>query len=104
MATPPPNERQQVTRTTATHTDYPFVVNGVKFISRITIESPFHKKMSNLPSIILEVMNQEIVEQEIGNPSQLTNEQLDAGLARLNEGASHAFILLDTDTDQPWRN
>lgn len=105
VATPPPNERQDMTSTTATYTDYPFVVAGVKFISRIHTNSPFHKKISAVPSIIFEAMNQEVVEREIGNPSQLTNEQLDAELARLNDGGSHAFILLDTNTnDQPWRN
>lgn len=105
VATPPPNERQDMTSTTATHTDYPFVVNGVKFISRLDTTSSLYKQISALPSIVFETMNRDAVEHMIGDPSLLTAEQLDAELARVNAGASYAFILLDTNTnDQPWRN
>jgi hypothetical protein len=81
--------------TTPTYTDYPFTSNGVKFISRIFADSPFAKQLKNLPEIIFQTMNMETIQQAIGDVSLLTKEELLNELARINEGGTHAFVLLD---------
>jgi CBS-domain-containing membrane protein len=81
--------------TTATYTDYPFSVNGVKFISRIYTHSDMAKTIANLPAGVFSQMNQDAVADIIGNPSLLSNAELVEELERVNDGGTHAFILLD---------
>ena len=80
--------------TTLTYTDYPFTANGINFISRIYTHSDMAKTIANLPEGVFTKMNQEAVRDIIGDPSLLTNAELLKELERINDGGSHAFILL----------
>lgn len=76
------------------YTDYPFTSNGVNFISRVSNESPFARQLASLPREIVDGMNIDAVTQMIGDASLLTTAELLAELERVNEGGTHAFILL----------
>ena len=76
------------------YTDYPFTSNGVNFISRINNDSPFASRLASLPRQIVDEMNIDAVTQMIGDASLLTTAELLAELERVNEGGTHAFILL----------
>ncbi len=80
--------------TTNTYTDFPFTVNGINFVSRIFTHSEFLNTIQNLPAGVFEQMNQDAVRDIIGDPSLLTNDELLTELDRVNEGGTHAFILL----------
>jgi hypothetical protein len=80
--------------TNATYTDFPFTVSGINFISRIHVNSEFLNTILNLPAGIFEMMNIQAVQEIIGDPSLLTSDELLSELDRINEGGSHAFILL----------
>ena len=81
--------------TTINYTDYPFVVDGVKFISRINADSPFAGSLAKLPTQVVTDLNIQAVTELIGNASLFTHDELLDELARVNDGATHAFILLD---------
>lgn len=84
---------------TTDYKDYPFVVNGVKFISRINANSPFAGSLAKLPTQIVTQMNIDAVTELIGNASLFTHDELLDELARVNDGATHAFILLDEENN-----
>jgi hypothetical protein len=79
--------------------DYPFVVNGVKFISRINANSPFAGSLAKMPAPIVTQLNIDAVTELIGNASLFTRDELLDELARVNDGATHAFILLDEESN-----
>jgi hypothetical protein len=81
--------------TTTNYTDYPFVVNGVKFISRINANSPFAGSLAKLPTQVVTDLNVQAVTELVGDASLLTRDELLAELERVNDGGTHAFILLD---------
>ena len=81
--------------TTPNYKDYPFTANGVKFISRINANSPFAGRLAMLPNEIVVGMNIQAVTEMIGDASKFTREELLAELERVNDGGTHAFILLD---------
>lgn len=81
--------------TNATYTDFPFVTNGVKFVSRIYNDSPFLSQISRLPEGVFSQMNIQAVTEIIGDASLLTHDELLSELDRVNAGGTHAFILLD---------
>ena len=78
-----------------TYTDYPFTANGVNFVSRVYSNSPFASRIASLPKTVFSDMNIQAVTEIIGDASLLTRDELLAELDRVNEGGSHAFILLD---------
>jgi hypothetical protein len=80
--------------TNATYTDYPFTSNGVNFVSRVMETSPFAKTISQLPEGVFASMNIQAVTEIIGDASLLTTAQLLSELERVNDGGTHAFILL----------
>ena len=84
---------------TTTYTDYPFTANGVNFISRVYSESPFASRIASLPKTVFSDMNIQAVTEIIGDASQFTREELLAELERVNEGGTHAFILLDEESN-----
>jgi hypothetical protein len=77
-----------------TYTDYPFTAQGVNFISRVFDNSPFAPTVSRLPEGVFASMNETAIVELIGNISELSKTELLDELTRLNEGGSHAFILL----------
>ena len=80
--------------TTTTYTDFPFTVNGVNFISRIHANSEFLSRILSLPAGVFDTMNTQAVQEIIGDPSLLTRDELLEELDRVNDGGTHAFILL----------
>ena len=75
--------------------DYPFTVNGVKFISRIDANSPFAGTLAKMPAQVVTDLNIQAVSELIGDASLFTRDELLEELARVNDGGTHAFILLD---------
>jgi len=80
---------------TTNYKDYPFVVNGVKFISRINANSPFAGTLAKMPTPLVTQMNIDAVTELIGDASQFTRDELLNELEVVNDGGTHAFILLD---------
>ncbi len=80
--------------TNTTYTDFPFTVNGVNFISRIYSHSEFLNRINSLPAGVFDKLNQDAVRDIIGDPSLLSTDELIKELERVNEGGSHAFIML----------
>ena len=80
--------------TTLTYTDYPFTANGINFISRIYTHSDMAKTIANLPEGVFAQLNQEAVADIIGDPSLLTLAELELELERINDGWTHAVIML----------
>ncbi len=74
--------------------DYPFTANGVKFISRINADSPFAGSLAKLPTEMVTAMNVQAVSEMIGDASLFTRNELLAELERVNDGGTHAFIML----------
>ena len=81
--------------TNTTYTDFPFTTNGVNFISRVYSNSPFLSTIERLPEGVFASMNIQAVTELIGDASLLTHDELLNELATINEGGSHAFILID---------
>ena len=77
-----------------TYTDYPFTADGINFVSRIADHSPFVGSLKNIPNELFIQMNIEAVKDLIGKPSLMTTAEILAELARVNEGATHSWILL----------
>jgi hypothetical protein len=80
--------------TTNTYTDFPFSVNGINFISRVYSHSDLLSTIQSLPAGVFAQLNSEAVTEIIGDPSLLSTAELLDELERVNEGGSHAFILL----------
>ena len=76
------------------YTDYPFTSNGVNFISRIDADSPFAGALAKLPTQVVTEMNIQAVTEMIGDASKFTTAELLEELERVNDGGTHAFILL----------
>jgi hypothetical protein len=85
--------------TTTDYKDYPFMVNGVKFISRINANSPFAGSLAKLPTQVVTDMNIQAVTEMIGDASLFTRDELLEELERVNDGGTHAFILLDEENN-----
>ena len=80
--------------TNATYTDYPFTLKGVNFISRVYSHSGMAQRIASLPIETFQKLNQDAVSEIIGDASKLSTAELLSELERVNEGGSHAFILL----------
>ena len=80
--------------TNSTYTEYPFTANGVNFISRVYSHSDMSARIASLPAGIFAQLNQEAVTELIGDASLLTHDELLAELEKVNDGGTHAFILL----------
>ena len=80
--------------TNTTYTDYKFTTQGVNFISRVYSHSELLSRILSLPEGVFAQLNQEAVSEIVGDPSILTLAELQDELNRVNEGGSHAFILL----------
>ena len=79
--------------TSTTYTDFPFTAQGINFISRIHADSPFLNQIQSLPAGVFEQMNIQAVS-DLMNLQTFTLDEIQAELDRVNEGGSHAFILL----------
>jgi len=72
---------------------YPFEVDGIKFISKVSPDSSFLPKIKMLPSGVFESMNRSAVLNLIGKG--LSREEIAQELYRINENGSHAVIELE---------
>jgi len=79
--------------TNTTYTDFPFTAKGINFISRIHSDSPFLSQIQTLPAGVFEQMNIEAVS-DLMNLQTFTLDEIKAELDRVNEGGTHAFIML----------
>ena len=77
-----------------TYTDYPFTSNGINFISRVYSHSELSNTIANLPAGVFAQLNKNAVEELIGDASLLSISELENELQKINEGGSHAFVLL----------
>jgi hypothetical protein len=77
-----------------TYTDYPFTADGVNFVSRIADHSPFLGALKNIPAEQFIEMNIQAVQELLGRPSLMTQAEILAELERVNDGATHSWILL----------
>jgi len=71
---------------------FPFSVDGVDYISKVSNDSPFMKRISKLPNGMFEEMNVSAIRELVG--TGLTRDELLTKLDLVNEGASHAVIEL----------
>lgn len=74
--------------------DYPFTAHGVNFISRVMNTSPLASQIKSLPLSYFQKLNENAVNDLMGNPSLMTKAEILAELEKINEGGTHAFILL----------
>ena len=80
--------------TNFTYTDYHFTADGINFVSRIADHSPFLGALKNIPAEQFIEMNIQAVQELLGRPSLMTQAEILAELERVNEGATHSWILL----------
>lgn len=71
---------------------FPFEVDGVNFVSKISPTSPFMKQIATLPAGMFESMNRAAVLDLIGK--NLSREYMISKLYHVNADASHAVIEL----------
>lgn len=80
------------------YTDYPFTYQGWNFISRITNDSPFRKTVESLPDGVFSKMNIDALSELL--PAKIyTLAEIQNRLDEINEGATHAFILLEGESN-----
>jgi hypothetical protein len=73
---------------------YPFSVAGVEFVSMLDPQGSFYSAVKRLPAGIFVEENSRMVSELIGNPAKFTRNELEAELARVNDGASQAILAL----------
>ncbi len=73
---------------------YPFEVNGVKFNSMLDPQGSFYPKVERLPAGMFTAENIRMTLELIGDPTQLSVEELQDELDRVNAGASEALVVL----------
>jgi len=76
------------------YTDYQFTADGINFVSRIADHSPFLGAIKNLPAEDFIALNISAITDLLGRPSLMTKAEILAELERVNEGATHSWILL----------
>jgi hypothetical protein len=72
--------------------EFPFEVNGVNYVSKVSPKSSFMRQIPFLPEGTFEAMNASAVLELIGQG--LSREQIISELYTLNAGASHAVLEL----------
>ena len=74
--------------------EYPFIVNGVKFVSKLDPKGYFCEKVERLPNGLFTDENCRMVMELIGDPSTMTASELQDELDRVNDGATQALVAL----------
>ena len=72
--------------------EFPFSVNGVNFISKVSNESPILSRILNLAPGVFDEMNQNAVSVLINDTT--SEESIIERLNFINEGASHSVLEL----------
>jgi hypothetical protein len=73
---------------------YPFSVDGVDFVSLLDPNGSFAPQVAKLPEDVFADENAQMVAELIGNPAKFTRNELEAELARINDGATQALLAL----------
>lgn len=73
---------------------YPFEVNGVKFNSLLDPQGEFYPKVEKLPAGVFVTYNQGAIAEFVGNPANMTTDEIQAKLDIANEFATQALICL----------
>lgn len=74
--------------------EYPFSVNGVNFVSRVAVEGSMYAVVERLHESIFAQMNAEAIMDLIGDPAELSLNELKIRLYDANAGATQALIEL----------
>jgi hypothetical protein len=80
--------------TTTQYKDFPFTANGVNYISRLYSHSPFLPIVEKMPAGMFDSMNINAVNEMLTLGKTFTLLEIEAELKRVNENATHAFLLL----------
>ena len=79
---------------TTTWVSYPFEVNGVKFNSLLDPKGEFYPKVEKLPAGVFVNFNKDAISEFMGNPADMTKDEIQAKLDIANEFATQALITL----------
>ena len=79
---------------TTTWVSYPFTLNEINFVSKVNPDSKIGFKVNLITVEMFNAMNSDAILDLLGDPSQLTHDELVSELIRLNLGASEALIEL----------
>lgn len=71
---------------------YPFEVDGVKFVSLIDPNGEMSKKIKNLPDGVFTQMNQGAIRSMIGSVSNMSLDEIENELEKLNDGFNEAYL------------
>jgi hypothetical protein len=80
--------------TTTEYKDFPFSANGVNYVSRLYSHSPFLPIVERMPAGMFDSMNINAVNEMLTLGKTFTLLEIEAELKRVNENATHAFLLL----------
>jgi hypothetical protein len=80
--------------TTTEYKDFPFTAGGVNYISRLYSHSPFLPVVERMPAGMFDSMNINAVNEMLTLGKTFTLLEIEAELKRVNENATHAFLLL----------
>lgn len=75
--------------------EYPFSVNGVKFVSRLAVNGSMYNQVQNIGAGAFVLMNESAILDLMGNPADLTLNEIKVRLYELNAGATQALIELE---------
>lgn len=73
---------------------YPFSVSGVNFVSLIDPTGDMYPRVMGVGVDVFISMNKDAVSELVGDPNQMTMDELQAKLDFVNEGATQALIRL----------
>jgi hypothetical protein len=73
---------------------FPFSVNGVNFVSKIDTNGSFYPALSQMPTVMVDMINRDAITELVGDPTLLTTAELQAQLDAVNLGATQALLCL----------
>lgn len=84
----------QTTLDTTNWVSYPFSVSGFNFVSLIDPTGDMYPRVIGVGADIFISMNKDAVRELVGNPAEMTTDELQAKLDFVNAGATQALIRL----------
>jgi len=73
---------------------YPFTVSDINFVSLLDPQGSFYPRVETWPAGFFATENARMINELIGDPAELTIEELQAELDKANEYATQAIIAL----------
>ena len=73
---------------------FPFSVNGVNFVSKIDTNGSFYPALSQMPTVMVDMINTQAITELVGDPTLMTTAELQAELDAVNLGATQALLCL----------